>query len=105
MPEGDCVLLDDDKRSKSFRCPSNHALVGRENQRPVCCKLKGVWMIDCFIPKILYSFKIGFEFEIKEGYALVGKYSYGSCRADPTVFQIEICKLTQRMTYNSYHLI
>ncbi|XP_069102596.1 uncharacterized protein [Argopecten irradians] len=95
MPVGDCLLLDDDKQSKSFRCPSNHVLVGREKQRPVCCKLRGVCLTDCFIPKILYSFKIGFEFEIKDGFALVGKYSYGSCGEDPSVFQIEICKLTK----------
>ncbi|XP_069103198.1 uncharacterized protein [Argopecten irradians] len=91
--DGDCVHLDDDQQSASFQCPSNHVLVGRDDQRPVCCQLKGACLMDCFIPKVFYSFQIGFEFEIEQGYALVGKYSYGSCAADPSLFRIAICKL------------
>ncbi|XP_060072769.1 uncharacterized protein LOC132552596 [Ylistrum balloti] len=91
-----CVILDDDNRTESFRCPENHVLVGRDEQKPVCCQLKGICLTDCFIPNVLYSFKLGFEFEIEEGYALVGKYSYGSCTEDPTIFRIEICKLTEK---------
>ncbi|OWF50704.1 hypothetical protein KP79_PYT18348 [Mizuhopecten yessoensis] len=96
--EGECVTLGDDNIAESYRCPANYVLVGSDNNRPVCCQLKGICLTDCFKPKILYSFKLGFEFEIKEGYALVGKSSYGSCSEDPTVFQIEVCELTQQET-------
>ncbi|XP_033725647.1 uncharacterized protein LOC117315527 [Pecten maximus] len=102
-PIGECVLLEETSLTKSLRCPPNFVLMGSE--RLICCELKGIATTDCFRPKTLYSFKLGFVIPIPKGFEAVARLSYGSCRADPTVFQVEICKLTQRMTYNSYHLI
>ncbi|XP_033725639.1 uncharacterized protein LOC117315519 [Pecten maximus] len=102
-----CVRLGAVSPTQSFRCPHNFVFNGRpQQQRPTCCQLEGIATTDCFRPKVLYSLKLGFEVSVPEGFAVVGRFNYGVCTTDPTVFQIEICKLTQKMAYpKSYHMI
>ncbi|XP_033725646.1 uncharacterized protein LOC117315525 isoform X2 [Pecten maximus] len=103
-PIGKCVILEEADPTQSLKCPPDFVLMGSE--RIICCELKGIAATaDCFRPKTLYSFKLGFVIPFPKDFAAVGRLNYGSCRADPTVFQIEICKLTPRTAYNSYHLM
>ncbi|XP_033725638.1 uncharacterized protein LOC117315518 [Pecten maximus] len=105
-PVRKCVLLDEDDPTQSNGCPPNFAVVGIDRQRPICCQFKGISLTDCLLMRNLYSYKLGFDIKIPEGYAVVSRRNYGSCRADPTVFRLEICKLTQKMAYpNTYHMV
>ncbi|XP_033725636.1 uncharacterized protein LOC117315517 isoform X1 [Pecten maximus] len=105
-PVGKCVLLDEDDPTQSNGCPPNFAFVGIDRQRPICCQFQGIHITDCRLTRHLYSTKIGFDIKVPEGYAVVGRQNYGSCRADPTVFRVIFCKLTQEMAYtNTYHMM
>ncbi|XP_033725643.1 uncharacterized protein LOC117315521 [Pecten maximus] len=100
MPEEKC------ETNPTPRCSPNFSFRGLNRQGAICCKLKGIATTDCFRPKVLFSNRIGFEIPIPKGFAAVGRFSYGSCKADPTVFMLEICKLTPEMPYsNTYHWI
>ncbi|XP_033725640.1 uncharacterized protein LOC117315520 isoform X1 [Pecten maximus] len=102
VPDEKCVLLGESNPRQSSMCPPNFSFRGLEQQRPICCKLKGIATTDCFRPKVLYSFALGFEISIPEGFAVVGRFNYGVCTTDPTVFQIKICKLTPKMAYPNF---
>ncbi|XP_033725642.1 uncharacterized protein LOC117315520 isoform X2 [Pecten maximus] len=98
-----CVLLGAVSPTQSVRCPQNFVLTRRtQQQQPICCQLEGIATTDCFRPKVLYSFALGFEISIPEGFAVVGRFNYGVCTTDPTVFQIKICKLTPKMAYPNF---
>ncbi|XP_069131657.1 uncharacterized protein [Argopecten irradians] len=92
---GRCTALNVNSSTQSFTCPVNHVFVGTYNMQPVCCELESdVVLTECFDQNILYSFLLGFDFQVPDGYALVGKSLYGECNEDPTIFRMRICKLT-----------
>ncbi|XP_033752707.1 uncharacterized protein LOC117336323 [Pecten maximus] len=95
----DCISLLALFKTESFCCPDNRVVVGTNNNRPVCCKLKpDICLTDCVKQNVFYSFKLGFDFQIPDGYALHGKYLYGNCSDDPTLFHVKLCKLTKKET-------
>ncbi|XP_069133196.1 uncharacterized protein [Argopecten irradians] len=91
----DCTTVSVNSKTQSFTCPGKRVLVGTDSMQPVCCELAaGFDLTECFDQNILYSFLLGFDFQVPDGYALVGKFLYGECEQDLSVFRMRICKLS-----------
>ncbi|XP_069131781.1 uncharacterized protein [Argopecten irradians] len=80
-----------------FTCPPNYVWVGTNNNHPICCKLNpNAVFLYCYKPKVLYSFELGFDYQVPDGFGLVGKCNFKDC---PDVFQVIICKILKKKPF------
>ncbi|XP_022310784.2 uncharacterized protein LOC111116086 [Crassostrea virginica] len=93
-PNGRCFIRD---ANGGFNCTGNFQLQGGlENRRSLCCEKSGFELVDCFVPRRLFSFRDGFD--IQHRHTVLRSLTSYPTRNDETTFSVELCFLRRRFS-------